>query len=167
MQNLPLDTKKTKEGTKEGITELLFYWFWVCTEAAVLRWGPQFSRVTLNSPPPAHTPFRPQFWKVPCLGCNCGNSEDTVRQGVHLEQRGIHLLGRRPRSLILEVLKAATFPTPTCIPSASIPHGKKIFPKGCGNRKRCVPQFKNPLSTFLLPTTLQSRASFYSLILEV
>lgn len=44
--------------------------------------------------------------KVPCVGCNCGNSEASTSR-VSLEQTGMYLLARGPTSLTVEVQKAA------------------------------------------------------------
>lgn len=74
--------------------------------------APVFQSDTQLSPPLSTHTLPASAVKVPCLGRYCGNSEDIVRQEVNLEQRGIHLLGRWPRSLILEVLKAPKHPQP-------------------------------------------------------
>lgn len=101
--------------------------------------GTQFSKVTLNSPLSTHT-LPASAVKVPCLGCYCGNSEDIGTQEVNLEQRGIYLLGRWPRSLILEVLKAPKHPQPHLLPMVLNLLREEILPKVSCHRKSCVPQ---------------------------
>lgn len=131
--------------------------------------APVFQSDTQLSPPLSTHTLPASALKVPHLGCYCGNS-DIVRQEVNLEQRGIHLLGRWPRSLILEVVKLPSTPPPpparpTYFPWASISWRKKYFPRSFAVGRAMFHSFKIPLSTFLLlPTTLHSRASFYSLV---
>lgn len=107
--------------------------------------APVFQSDTQLSPPLSTHTLPASALKVPHLGCYCGNS-DIVRQEVNLEQRGIHLLGRWPRSLILEVVKLPSTPPPPPRQAHLLSMGfnlleEEILPKVFCSRKSHVPQF--------------------------